>query len=324
MRRWHSYTCWVFSLTFALASASTNREAKAEAQWFLSTGAWVPVLPDYKAVAKTSATPVNDVFVDDQTGVGAQLTLGGFYRFGETRTMFESDLQIAGAGSIGSSQTFSDAVPGENYWFPSLDGLGTIAAGSFNPMAVKVDSDVFHLHKYVGLRDHFSLDWIGLGDITIGCGFSWMSFDQDFQTDARIEAGPRGQYIEDLDTNYLGGEFRGTLRQSIFGQICYFDARYGIYEMDADYFGTSRIYLGTGALFSESQVSAGLKQTTTTVDLAVRTDVCVAGWWVRPSIGFKYFDDMAQIVHPQRPSNSPTTLATDSAYIFNGSLEFVF
>ncbi|QDV69995.1 hypothetical protein Poly24_37140 [Rosistilla carotiformis] len=324
MHKKHSSARLAFSLAIALATAAIDREASAQADLFLSAGAWVPVLPEYKAGTISDGGSSTDLFSDDQTDVGAQLTLGGFYHFAPTRTLFESDLQIAGIGSMGSSGTFTDNDPTASYGFVTLDGRGRMATVGGESLTMDVDSDVFHLHKYVGLRDRFSLDWIGLGDITIGCGFSWMLFDQDFQTDARFGDGRRGQSIEDLDTNYLGGEFRGTLRQSIFGQICYFDARYGIYEMDAEYFGTSTLHFNGGGLAAQGDLSTGLKQTTTTAELAMRTDICIGGWLVRPMIGVKYFDDMAQINHPLEFLGGPTTLTTDSAYVFNGSIEFCF
>ncbi|QDV57997.1 hypothetical protein Mal33_40130 [Rosistilla oblonga] len=322
MRKLHSSARMAFSLAIALAGALIDRDACAQPQFFLSAGAWVPVLPEYKAGTLLDGGSSTDLFSDDQTDAGAQLTLGGFYHFAPTRTMIESDLQIAGIGSMGSSGTFTDPGAASEGSFDSLSGSSLGVTGAGETLSMNVDSDIFHLHKYVGLRDRFSLDWIGLGDITIGCGFSWMLFDQDFQSDARFGDGRRGQYLEDLDTNYLGGEFRGTLRQSIFGQICYLDARYGIYEMDADYYGTSTYHSAAGALMDRSQLSTSLKQTTTTAELALRTDVCVGGWLVRPMIGVKYFDDMAQI--ERSPGGVGTSLTTDNAYIFNGSIEFSF
>lgn len=328
MRKKHSSAYWAFSLAIALGNALIEREATAQTQFNLSAGAWVPVLPDYNAALRgVDANPPGphaSIFADDQTDVGAQLTIAGFYHFAPTRTLFESDLQIAGIGSMGSSAVFDDPGVGETIWFPSLDGNTSLTTADGESVAMNLDSDLFHVHKYTGLRDRFSLNWLGLGDITIGCGFSWMLFDQDFQADAQFGDGRRGQYIEDLDTNFLGGEFRGTLRQSIFGHTCYFDARYGIYEMDAEYYGVSTAHDAGGTLTNETHFSTGLTKTTSTVDLAVRTDLYVGGWLVRPTIGFKYFDDMAQIDHPTGIGSGGTSISTDNAYIFNGSLEFSF
>ncbi|MEZ6088655.1 MAG: hypothetical protein R3C05_11625 [Pirellulaceae bacterium] len=325
----HTSHCLILSIALIQQFTLSESVTQAQTRFSMSAGAWVPVLPEYEAGLRGDsanlAGPHADLYRDDQTGVGGQLNLTSFYHFAGTRTMFESDLQLAGIDSLGSGRRFDDAGPGQSVLFAGLDGASQVATMAGQSMTIGVENDVFHLHKYIGLRDRFNLDWIGLGKIDLGFGFSYMLFDQDIDTTATLSTGAISRYKEDLDSTYLGGEFRSTLIQPVFGKLFYFDARFGIYEMDADYAGISNIQSLPGGALTRGTALDTLTQTTTTFDLAIRTDMYIWGMHCRPTVGFKYFDDMASIDHPAGIGvGDSATLRTGQAYFYNATLEFLF
>ena len=142
----------VLSLFVCLSIPSNP--ALAEFELDFDAGFWIPFLPDYTAgsIVQGGVAQQRDLFRDDQTDLGAQLGVSGFYRMPGAERRLEYDLELAGIGSMGSSATFADPTPGA-VWFASLDGIGFIATAAGQNATFSLNSDVLYNSQYVGLAN---------------------------------------------------------------------------------------------------------------------------------------------------------------------------
>ena len=181
------------------------KDADAQLDISASVGAWVPFLPDYNAGSIVNEGVANvvrsNVFNDSQTDVGMQYGLHSLYHFAGTRTMFESEWTfaridgMAGSDRIGDPDPLPAAGGGQTVWLASLDGLAQRSTADGGLARFALDSDVTHYSRFVGLRDRFDMNWIGLGDMTIGCGFSYMRFEQNMNLDVLFASGNTGSVL---------------------------------------------------------------------------------------------------------------------------------
>ncbi|MCG8450160.1 MAG: hypothetical protein MI725_11355, partial [Pirellulales bacterium] len=185
-----------------------------------------------------------------------------------------------------------------------------------------LDSDVLHYSEYIGFRDSFQTR--RLGKVELGVGFGHMGFEQSFRLDALQTNNFSGQYLEDLDTTYLGGEIRGRLRRNRGNYSILFDFGIGLYDMDADYEGLSILRDGGGTVFDTSQVQSSIDDTAMTLDLALKLNTQFHGVVVRPGVHFKYISDMPVINHPMTITPTvPVSLDSDPGYFLGVNLEIL-
>lgn len=124
--------CARWSLAAIILSGLICRHGAAETRLDFDTGMWIPFLPDYTAGSIVeSFFPNNvvqpDLFRDDQTDLGAQIGASALLDIGDNGWMIELDVDLAGIGSMGSSQTFADPGAGQSVWLASLDGIGFVS-----------------------------------------------------------------------------------------------------------------------------------------------------------------------------------------------------
>lgn len=326
--RKQTFCAWLVFLLAPVAFITSGQEAAGQTRLYFDGGTWIPFLPDYTAgsIVGPGGAPViqRDLLADDQIDVGTQLGLTGFHHLNQSSTMLEVDLNIAGIGSMGAAGTFADPGAGQSVWLASLNGAGFISTLDGESATLRLDSDVLHYSEYIGLRDTFATR--RLGDVELGVGFGHMGFEQSFQLDALITSGASGQYLEDLDTTYLGGEIRGRLRKNMGDYAILFDFGIGLYDMDADYQGISVLRNTVGAVFDQDQVLLGIDDTAMTLDLAMKIDTQFHGVVMRPGIYFKYISDMPVINHPMTeevPVPVPVSLDSDPGYFLGVNLEIL-
>ena len=74
-----------------------NSRAFAELEVDFDAGFWIPFLPDYTAgsIVQGGVAQQTDLFRDDQTDLGTQLGLSGFYRMPGAERRIEYDFVLA-------------------------------------------------------------------------------------------------------------------------------------------------------------------------------------------------------------------------------------
>ncbi len=297
----------------------------AEIEVDLDTGLWIPFLPDYTAgsIVSGGVAQQRDLFRDDQTDVGIEAGLSGFFRHSPDSHRVDFDFGLAGIDSMGSTGTFADPGATQSVWFASLDGNGFINTNDGNNATFALDSDVFHNRQYIGLGD----TWLIMGDphreIDMALGFSHLGFEQDFVLDARFDSGRSGQYVEALDSDYLGGEIRSSMIRRVKQRDLLFEFGVGLFNMNARYQGQSTLRTAGNVLFDTDSAVDEIDEFAVTVDAGLRLDTQVAGVGVRPGITFKYISDMPVINHPMTevPNSDPVFLSTKNGYFLGLNVE---
>ena len=100
------------------------------------------------------------------------------------------------------------------------------------------------------------------------------------------------------------------------------DVNFGIYDLDGDYEGVSRLADPSGTVLDTAQVVDAISETAFTLDLGLRYETCCKGVLIRPGVSFKYISDMVSINHPQTDFASiPVSLTTDEAYVVGLNVE---
>ena len=176
--------------------------------------------------------------------------------------------------------------------------------------------------QYVGLANTRYVHGQSNRPIDLGIGFSHLEFEQEFALNATF-ATLTGQYLEDLDTNYLGGEIRGSLARQHRGRDWILDFGVGLFNMNADYVGQSFIRNLGGTVLDNDVIRDEIDELAVTVDLALRLDTEVRGVGVRPGVSFKYISDMPVINHPMTevPLSDPAFISTQSGYFLGVNVE---
>lgn len=317
---------WTFAAVIVV-SLCVTREASAQLEMKADLGVWAPFLPSYKAGSIVNGgTPVQrNIFRDNQADVGMQAGIHSFYRLSDDLPLIESETMFAGINQMGSSQS-TTAPAGDSVWLASLNGVTSLSSGAGGSADFGVDSEVFHWNKYLGLRENFALGGSGQNPISLGAGLSMMQFQQNHQLDALFSTGTSGQYLEDVDTDYIGGEIRATISRSLHGHCVKLDLAFGVYDMNADYEGTSVFRNAGGVVTDTGSVTTNLNEVATTFDVGLRMDSTIRGVLVQPSINFKYISDMVAIDHPQTENavfNNPVSIRTDDAIVLSAELSIL-
>jgi hypothetical protein len=318
-----------FLLMLAVGMISLGQtQASAQSEIDVYGGFWIPFLPDYNAAAIVSnggGTVLRPNLVnDDQSDLGGQIGLRGFYNFAPTRTIVEFDVNVAGIDGMGSRETFADPGPTSTIWMANLAGNAFLASNNGETASFALSSDVLNNSEFIGLRDRFDLCSYGIGLLDLGCGFSHMAYDQDHDLLGQFASGLSGQYLEDVDNRYYGVDIRSTITRAMGNRPVKLDFNVGIYDMDGSYDGTSVFRNAGGAVLNTARVVDSISKTAYTVDLAMRVDANWGGVLVRPGISLKYISDMVSIDHPQSiAAASPVTIGTDDAYVLGVNLEIM-
>ncbi|MCG8651932.1 MAG: hypothetical protein MI861_18980 [Pirellulales bacterium] len=298
-----------------------QQQAAGQTELDLYGGLWIPFLPDYTAgsiVPNGGGSVLQpNIFRDDQIDAGAQVGLRGIHQFGAVPVQGEFDLNLAGVAEMGSRATVADPDAASTVWLANLTGNAFLATANGETATFSLDSDVLFYSEYVGLRDQVNLRGLGLGVVDLGIGFKHMAFEQDHLLSTTFNTtGLSGQYIEDIDTNYFGGEIRSTFHGSVGRRPVHLDFAVGLFDMDGDYNGTSVFRNAVGATTNTATVVDSIGETAVTVDVALRSDVYVRGVLVQPEISFMYLSDLVTMNHPQTiVLTNPVSLDTDSTYV---------
>ncbi len=311
-------------ITVSLALGTTGNQARAEYEVDLDAGFWIPFMPDYTAgsIVQGGIVQQPDLFTDDQTDLGTKLGLSGFYRRSGSSTRIEYDLALAGIDDMGSSATFADPTPG-SVWFASLDGIGRVQTAAGENASFTLGSDVLYNSQYVGLAETFWLHGDRNQSFDLGFGFSHLEFEQEFVMNAQFDFSGSGQYLEDLDTNYLGGEVRGSLNRRLNGRDWILDFGVGFFNMNAEYEGQSFLRSAVGTVLDTDVIVDEIDEFAVTVDLGLQLDARMRGMVIRPGVNFKYISDMPFINHPMTevPLSDPAFISTQSGYFLGINLE---
>ena len=311
----------------AVTSLVSQSTAPAQSRLDLYGGLWTPFLPDYEAISivGSGGSPVlqRNLFNDNQSDVGMQVGLRGLRGLNQSGKMMEFDFNVAGIDSLGSTKTFADPDATSSIWMSNFAGNFRLASPDNTTATFSLDSDVIHYSEYIGLRDRFRRNG---GTLDLGLGFSHMGFQQNFQLVGQpLNGGLRGEYDEDLDTNYYGGELRATRHKYLGNTPIHLDFALGIYDMNADYEGTSRFFNNVGAVFDQARVADSIDRTAASITVGARLDRCFRGVLVRPGINFKYISHMASINHPQANIllSNPDTLGTKPGWFLGLNVEIL-
>ena len=306
--------CACFLVCLVAASGlSTPVDSHAETEIYTEYGSWIPFLPDYEAGSIVNGGTVLQpgLLDDNQTDIGVQFGLNGLHRLGNSSRKVEVDLGIAFVGEMDSTVNVDDPGTGGSVWFASLDGAGVIASADGESAVLSLESDVLHFREYIGIRDQF---WVPrLGPVELGLGFSHMGFEQNFDFNAVYSDGDTGRYLEELTTNYFGGELRGRIMRRAHSKNVWMDFGLGLFTMDADYTGTSTI---RGSSTDDDFGTLNIDETAMTFDLAVTAESELCGVTVRRGMWMKYLSDIPFIDHPMTEVAPPVPVSLDSRNTF--------
>ena len=299
--------CAYFLLAFALLGGPTpSVRCHAETEIFVGGGSWIPFRPDYEAGSIVNGGTVLErgLLTDNQSDLGAQFGLNGIHDIGGSTRQLEFDLGVAFVGDMTSSVNVDDPGAGGSVWFASLDGSGVIASADSENAMLSLDSDVLHFSEYIGIRDRYYCSF--LGPVDLGLGFAHMSFDQNFDFNAVYSDGDTGRYLEDLTTNYFGGELRARLARKMRSHNVWLDLGLGLFTMDADYQGISEI---RGTTTDDDLVNLNLEE--------------FCGCTIRRGMSLKYLSDMPVIDHPmtEEAPPEPVTLRSRNSFFVGYNIE---
>ena len=315
-------TAFLLGFAAGLFILYSDQAVQGQFEHRIGAGSWVPILPSYDNLAVDRGEGgVSAAFSESTSSWGARLQYQGFYHFAPTRTMIETRLSIAGAVDQTERASF---VSGSGEQF----GL-TTATGQLTPvgdMNAHFRGDTIYGDQYIGLRDRFDLSrdlgWLGLGGrnwgkVDIGCGFSHKSFRQNFalSVDANA-ASTQLETVEELDTDYVGGEVVATWTRRGFGRNWMLEASVGYFDLEIDYEGSTEI---DGVDFGSLQLNRDRDAITAMIGL--KTEACFCGMLLRPSYQLEYFSDVGQI---ERNIGGPSTLTTDDAWVLSSRWELWF
>ena len=313
--------CACFLALFAAVGASQLSErCSAETEIYAGGGSWIPFMPDYEAGSIVNGGSVLErgLLTDNQSDLGVQFGLNGLHRIGNSSKKLEFDVGIGFIGEMTSSVNVDDPGAGGSVWFASLDGSGVINSADSESATLSLVSDVLHFNEYVGIRDSYYCPI--LGPVELGVGFAHMSFDQNFDFNALYSDGDRGRYLENLTTNYFGGELRGRVARRMRSHNVWLDVGLGLFNMDADYQGISEI---RGSSSDDDLLNSSLEETAMTFDLAVMSECEIWGCTVRRGMSLKYLSDMPLIDHPmtEEVPAVPVSLRSRNSFFVGFNME---
>ena len=309
----------IFSLCLSATSLPT---AFAQVEWSVEAGTWLPILPDYQAasIVQTGAfTPIQtNVFNDDQTALGPAFGLNSIYYIDQCNAVV-ADLDLAWVNGVGASTTVADPGTTQSVWLASLNGTSFLASQNGGAGTFSLDSDLLHYGEFIGFRRRISQDF------SFDIGFSHQAFEQDYLFDAVFTSGTNGQYQEQLNTDFFGGELRGHLCRTVHDQPLQLDLGIGLFGMDTDYSGVSVFRTAGGTIFNQDSLALEQQDFAVMLQARIRGQREVCGVLLQPILNLKYISSMPQINHPQTIiATEPATLGTDDALILSSMIELSF
>ncbi|MDA9934806.1 hypothetical protein N9B88_03460 [Rubripirellula sp.] len=253
----------------------------------LSTGQglWGAWLPKY---ARGETLNDGGGIVDDMALAGYHGDLKLVRRFLGTRTSFESRVFYATAESTASGANVLR--------LPSLvSGTPEIVSNVDNSWRLK--SGVENYGFDLSLRD----TWVTrFGGLSAGCAFSYIAFDQTFNS--TIDNSPLLR--EELDADYRGGKAFVGWDGCFRGNPANLDLLVGFYDMNADY-------------DAGSTLQREMTKNVTTIEANFTTRRDFREIQVGATLGLMYLTDMPMIEHNV---NAPVSIGTDDAF----TLKFLF
>ena len=261
----------------------------------LSTGQglWGALLPAYSLGEDSGGAPA---LSDSMDALGYQGDLKAVRRFLGTRTSFEGRAFYATAESTANGGD-SDGAGNLTALSPSTGTSEVIPAG-----ATRLRSDVENYGFDILLRD----TWITrFGGLSAGCAFSYIGFDQTFNS----TVGAADLLREKLDSDFRGGKGFVGWDGCFCGHPTNIDLLFGFYDMDATYGSEA------GTLGPEADQKMTKNVTTIETNFTTRRDFREIQ--VGTTFGITYFTDLPMI---ERNANQPVSIGTEDAV----TLKFLF
>lgn len=312
------------ALTLSLCfCALTPSSSIAQNQLSIEAGTWLPILPDYRAASIVQSGAFNpvqtNIFNDDQTAFGPAFGLNGLFSVG-SRNAVVMDLDLAWVNDVGASTSVSDPGTTQSVWLASLNGTNFLNSLNGGNARFTLDSDLLHYSEFIGIRHYFSDR-----NFSLDVGFSHQAFEQDYLFDAVFNSGLNGQYQEQLNTDFFGGEIRGHFCREIHCQPVQLDLGIGLFGRDTDYDGTSVFRTAGGAIFDQGSLALSEQDFAVMLHAGIRGQREIRNIMLRPTLGIKYISSMPTINHPQTVIPvEPATLGSEEALILNSMVEICF
>lgn len=284
-----------FSLSLVLCLIGTckvqGQSTISNSPFELSTGQglWGALLPAYSLGEDGSGSTA---LSDDMDALGYQGDLKAVRRFLGTRTSFEGRAFYATAESTanGGSSNLTMLRP--------ADG----SPAEIQPGATRLRSDVENYGFDVLLRD----TWITrFGGLSAGCAFSYLAFDQTFNS----TVGGAALLREELDSDFRGGKGFVGWDGCFCGRPTNIDLLVGFYDMNAAYDSQA------GILGAAAQNEMTKNVTTIETNFTTRRDFREIQ--IGATLGVTYFSDMPTI---ERAAGQAVSIGTDDAV----TLKFLF
>ncbi|MCP4777735.1 MAG: hypothetical protein GY880_26235 [Planctomycetaceae bacterium] len=256
----------------------------------LSTGQglWGALLPAYTLTDGGGAP----VLSDSMDALGYHGDLKVVRRFLGTRTSFEGRAFYATAES-----TANGGDSGLTFLSPSDGSIVAIPAG-----ATRLRSEVDNYGFDLLLRD----TWITrFGGLSAGCAFSYIGFDQTFNS----TAGGADFLREKLDSELRGGKGFVGWDGCFCGHATNIDLLFGFYDMNATY--------GSEAVLAIPATEQKMTKNVSTIETNFTTRRDFREIQVGTTIGVTYFTDLPTI---ERTLGQPVSIGTDDAV----TLKFLF
>jgi hypothetical protein len=255
-----------------------------------SVGLWAALLPAYELGSNNNGA---QAFRDNMDDLGFTGQLKFVRRWLHTRTSFESKIFYAGADSTSTTGPIGVDIPN-----PS-SGANNALAGS----GTHLDSSTDHYGIDVALRDTWRTRF---GGLSAGAAFSYMVFDQQFDSDY----GATQLMREDLETDYLGGKAFAGWEGCLRGHPTNLDFAIGFFDMDGDYRFSGRTISGS--------LQRTLNKTAISFETLLTTQRTYRGYNVGTTFGLMYLSEMAKIEHN---TGTAATLGSDDAVTLTALLD---
>lgn len=284
-----------FNLTLVLCLTGTSKlwgqSTISNRPFELSTGQglWGALLPAYSLGLDANGAPV---LSENMDALGYHGDLKMVRRFLGTRTSFEARAFYATAESTanGGSSDLTMLSP----------SAGTLVP--LQPGATRLRSDVDNYGFDILLRD----TWITrFGGLSAGCAFSYIGFDQTFNS----TVDEADLLREKLDSDFRGGKGFVGWDGCLCGHATNIDLFFGFYDMNATY-GSEAGLLGAAA---EQKMTKNVS----TIETNFTTRRDFRQIQVGTTIGVTYFTDLPMI---ERTVGQPVSIETDDAV----TLRFLF
>lgn len=285
----------VVSLTLVLCLIGTckvwGQSTISNSPFELSTGQglWGALLPAYSLGEDASGAPA---LSDSMDSLGYHGDLKAVRRFLGTRTSFEGRAFYAT-----SESTANGGDSGITMLQPSNGVPQAISSG-----ATRLRSDVENYGFDILLRD----TWITrFGGLSAGCAFSYIGFDQTFNS----TVGGADLLRERLDSDFRGGKGFVGWDGCFCGHRTNIDLLFGFYDMNATYGSDAGLL---GAAFEQK-----MTKNVSTIETNFTTRRDFREIQIGTTIGVTYFTDMPMI---ERNLAQPVSIGTDDAV----TLKFLF